>query len=207
MLGWIGANYQWIFSGFGVALFATVFGWIFRRHKSKSDSPSASIVINNNSTASAMTNGGSASSRFGAAITEVSAAQVRSREDIKATTRILFIDDDTRFKVVKILKNSGWVQTSLVKDISSINDSVVVSADIVFIDIQGVGVGMGFRDEGLGLAGALKERHPEKRVVIYSAEPRGQMFHEALKKADASLNKNADPYEFERLIEGFVGLE
>lgn len=82
----------------------------------------------------------------------------------------------------------------------------MADADIFFVDIQGVGLKLGFRDEGLGLALALKEKYPDKKLVIYSAEPRGERFHKALKKADETLEKNADPYQFQQLVENFTGL-
>lgn len=125
---------------------------------------------------------------------------------IKDSTRIVFVDDDERFKVVKILKNSGWCNTSLVKDVGSLDDRAIFEADIFFVDIQGVGIKLGFKDEGLGLAAALKVKYPEKKLVIYSAEPKGERFHKALRMADDSLEKNADPYEFQLLVEQFAGL-
>jgi hypothetical protein len=41
-------------------------------------------------------------------------------------------------------------------------------------------------------------------VIIYSAETEGDRFHEALRKADSFLAKNADPYQFQRLVEEFT---
>lgn len=119
---------------------------------------------------------------------------------IKATTRILFIDDDSTFKIVGILKRMGWDKTRVVKDVKSIDDNAVLDADVLFVDIQGVGKKMQLKDEGLGLALAIKNRHPEKKVVIYSAQEVGQRFHEALQEADYSLPKNADPIRFEETI-------
>ena len=63
---------------------------------------------------------------------------------------------------------------------------------------------MGFHDEGLGLALAIKQKYPKKKVVIYSAETQGDRFHKALREADSFLAKNADPYEFQRLVEEFT---
>jgi Ni,Fe-hydrogenase maturation factor len=119
----------------------------------------------------------------------------------KATSHILFIDDDVKFKVVEILKNAGWHYTSIVKDVTTLHDDAVTRANILFIDINGVGKKLGFKDEGLGLALALKNRYPEKKVVIYSADTRAERFHEAWKKADEYLAKNADPYEFQQIVE------
>lgn len=121
--------------------------------------------------------------------------------EIKNNVFILFIDDDSGFKVAEILKNGGWLQTKLIEDIATLNDIDVKNAHIIFIDVQGVGKNLGFSEEGLGLASALKEYYPLKRVVIYSSETTGDRFHEALRKVDSFLPKNADPYEFQQLVE------
>jgi hypothetical protein len=125
----------------------------------------------------------------------------KSRRD----TRILFVDDDTKFKVVKIVKAAGWPNVSIKKDIRDLDSLDVREADVLFIDIQGVGCALSFGDEGLGLALAIKQKYPEKKVVIYSAQTAGDRFHKALKKADGSLAKNADPYEFIALLHELTG--
>ncbi|WP_318465856.1 DNA-binding transcriptional response regulator [Photobacterium leiognathi] len=126
--------------------------------------------------------------------------------DIKNNTKILFIDDDTRFKVVKILTKSGWLNTKLVKDVDSLDCHDILEADIIFVDVQGVGIELNFREMGLGLASALKDKYPEKKIVIYSAEQKGDRFHEALRKVDDFLAKDVDPYQFTSLVEKFAGL-
>jgi DNA-binding NarL/FixJ family response regulator len=55
----------------------------------------------------------------------------------------------------------------------------------------------------LGLALNLKKKYPAKRIVIYSAETQGDRFHEALRKADGFLPKNAEPYEFQQMVGQF----
>jgi hypothetical protein len=115
--------------------------------------------------------------------------------------KILFVDDDTKFRVINILKNAGWKKTKIIKDISNFDSEEVQSTDIFFIDIQGVGKKLNFKDEGLGLASAIKSKYPNKKVVIYSAENRGDRFHQALRQADDFLAKNAEPFEFQQTIE------
>ena len=88
--------------------------------------------------------------------------QKKSLDDYKNETRILFVDDDARFKVAKILTQSGWVHTKLIKDCKTLDERDVVDAQLLFIDVQGVGVAMGFSDEGLGLALAIKEKIPRQ---------------------------------------------
>ncbi|CAH5069878.1 hypothetical protein [Serratia marcescens] len=115
-------------------------------------------------------------------------------------TNILFIDDK-KFDVVDILVNSGWKNTSWIKDAKSLNQKEILNADIIFVDIQGVGIKMRFSEEGLGLAKALKEKYKDKKIVIYSAEQTGNRFHEALRLVDDSLDKDSDPYIFEDIVE------
>lgn len=123
----------------------------------------------------------------------------RTINDIKTLCRVLFVDDQ-KFDTVEILKKSGWNVTR-VKDIESLDSNDIVDSHIIFVDIKGVGRTMKFSDEGLGIVSAVKERYPEKKVVVYSSVPEGDRFHEALKKADNLLPKNADPYQFQTTIE------
>lgn len=123
-----------------------------------------------------------------------------SIEEAKTSARLLFIDDDTRFNLVKILKKAGWPNVDIIKDVSNLEDKTLKFSDIVFVDIQGVGKQMNFQDEGLGLSKAIIDRYPEKYLVIYSSERDGNRFHEAIRKADDQLYKHADSYEFEKCI-------
>ncbi|MFM5354647.1 DNA-binding transcriptional response regulator [Aeromonas dhakensis] len=119
---------------------------------------------------------------------------------LKRDTKILFIDDDSEFKIVNILKRMGWEYTSIVTDITSLEQTSLIEADVVFVDIQGVGVALQLSEEGLGLALAIKRRYPNKKVIIYSSREDGARFHVALQEADYSLPKTADPIRFEETI-------
>lgn len=124
-------------------------------------------------------------------------------ESRKKLLNILFIDDDIKFKVVKILINEGWKNTKAIIDLSSYSDDKIKNSHIVFVDVQGVGKLLECKDEGLGLALNIKNKYPEKKVVIYSAIPTHKVFHEAIQKVDFLLSKDAEPYEFISLIERF----
>lgn len=219
MLEWLTANNDWFFSGMGVAILTAVVGFLLRR-ANKEKVPHSGIVINNNASVATGSYQNShagekylnsvegATAKSPGISSNVQGEEImkpkRSLESFKNETKILFIDDDARFKVAKILAKSGWVHTKLIKDALTLDDNDVTSAHILFIDVQGVGVEMGFVDEGLGLALAIKEKYPEKKVVIYSAETKGDRFHAALRKADSFLPKNADPYEFQKIVEDFT---
>lgn len=192
MIDWINQNKEILFSGLGATIIASFLSKFFADNKKDNASPQSKqeIIINNtNNTQNAL-------------LESVKPPHIGdSLANRKSITKILFIDDDTKFKVVKILTNSGWINTSIIKDAKTLDEPIILDAHILFVDVQGVGVAMGFDSEGLGLALALKEKYPTKKIVIYSAESKGDRFHEALRKADSFLPKNADPYEFQKLVE------
>jgi hypothetical protein len=124
-------------------------------------------------------------------------------ESKKGKVEILFIDDDTKFNIVKILKDSGWKNTKTIVDIKSIDLPIVQNADILFVDINGVGKILGLEYEGLDLALMLKQKYSEKKVIIYSAKKNSNSFHQAWDVIDARLEKNALPYQFQNIVENF----
>ncbi len=175
----------WVFSGVGVAVIGLI---ISKKTNSGQTIQNQNVSINIDSDKDA-------------ADANDSEASI---DTLRVKTKILFIDDDSKFKVVDILKRSGWQNTKSIRDVKDLNSTEIRDTDIFFVDIKGVGISLGFKDEGLGLASAIKDKYPNKKVIIYSAETKGERFHEALKKADDSLPKNADPYEFEQIIESFA---
>jgi hypothetical protein len=126
----------------------------------------------------------------------------RSLNDLKKLTNIVFVDDK-EFEVVQILKNAGWNNTCLINDVDSVDARQIQEAHIIFVDIQGVGKKLRFQEEGLGLVSALRDKYPTKKLIIYSAESTGDRFHKALSDADTTLRKNADPYQFQTIVEDF----
>ncbi len=128
----------------------------------------------------------------------------RELSEIKQLAKILFIDDK-KFPVIDILKDAGWLNTSRIRDAESLDQIEIREAHILFIDIQGIGKKLKFKDEGLGLVIALKEKHPTKKVIVYSAEDQGHVeaFHKGIDVADNRLSKLADPYQFQILVEKY----
>lgn len=193
-MGYIMNDYEWIFSGIGVA----IIGWIiivFTKNKNKKTNKTTQtnnnvITINN-------------SNAIQSESTQLPKSKVLQR---KEDYRILFIDDNhTDFKMVSILKKAGWTNTKAIKDLTDLDDIKAREASIIFVDINGVGTQM-FEDQGLGLAAALKDKYPKKTIILYSAEPTGDRFDKKLKKVDDSLPKNAEPYEFISLIEQYSNI-
>ena len=194
MISIITENSHWIFSGIGVLIISTIasiFYWFFKKKNNSKDNVPLVNVTNNISIAT---------NDDGSAIMPQENSRVND-ESLKKLTRILFIDDKHKeFKIVSILKTSGWVNTKSVKDITILDDPKIIEADIIFVDINGVGCNL-FEDQGLGLASALKNKYSAKKVFLYSAESKGDRFHKALREVDGCLYKDAEPYQFINLIE------
>lgn len=197
-MSWIIDNKEWLFSGIGGTFLVYVF--TLRNRSQVENEPENNTATNTNNIDITI-----GEKKYNPEETTVNnSGHKKSLDEYKNETRILFVDDDARFKVAKILTQSGWVHTKLIKDCKTLDEHDIADAQLLFIDVQGVGVAMGFNDEGLGLALAIKDKYPEKKVIIYSAETKGDRFHEALRKADSFLPKNADPYEFQRIVEEFT---
>lgn len=185
-----------------IAIGGAAAAWLVRGgRKSISDTPPS----NNTNTSTNTTNQSVVITLESNALKTEAAAPTKPDEandvaELKRTKQLLFIDDDKGFKIVGILKRMGWENTKLVTDINSLEQPALLIADVVFVDIQGVGKAMHYSDEGLGLALAIKNRHPKKKVIIYSAEEKGARFHQALQEADYSLAKTAEPIRFEETI-------
>jgi ActR/RegA family two-component response regulator len=190
MIKWIIANKEWIFSGGGIFFVAGLFGLWKKYQVSSTNRATQPISIANQNIVNVQTTN---------LDNHINTSQ--DENTLKAKTHILFIDDDAKFKVVDILKKSGWIHTRRISDVSSIDDEKIQKANILYIDIHGVGRKLTFHDEGLGLAKAIKEKYPGKKVVIYSAQTQGERFLDAFRKADDFLAKNADPYEFQQVTE------
>lgn len=127
----------------------------------------------------------------------------KSIAELKQLCHILFIDDENYKTPSTLKKLDGWQHVKRIKDITSLDNPDLIDAHIVFIDIQGVGKYICPTDEGLGLIVAIKNRYPDKKVIMYSAERQGAVdsFHKAADLVDGRLRKFADHYEYTSLIE------
>ena len=192
-------NYEWIFSGVGVIIIGYIITFFLPNKNQKQDIPIINTPNSNTNTNSFVVNNIMGNTN------QIDKSSTENTDDrLKGKTKILFIDDNhTEYKMVSILKKSGWINTKSVKDVIDLDDPKVNEADIVFVDINGVGTTM-FQDQGLGLASALKKKYESKKIILYSAEITGDRFHRALREVDGCLSKNAEPYQFINLIEEFA---
>ncbi|ENM2829878.1 hypothetical protein AB6Q85_000170 [Vibrio cholerae] len=186
-------NKDWIFSGIGVFLLSSLFVFFKRRKMHDIQSSPSQTIINFSNT-----------NENYQKIEKSPENENKTEEYYKNNTKILIVDDEIKFKLPKIFKASGWVHSKLIKDIDNLDHIDVKEADILFIDVQGVGVSLGFKDEGLGLVEAIKEKYPSKKVIIYSVVSQGDRFHNAFNVCDGQLSKDADPYQFQRILEKFA---
>ena len=196
MLEWLSQNRSWVFSGIGISIIAMAFKLLKQFFSSGSKSDITQTV---NSPVTQTTN---ISIGPNASVNASTESATRHNLD-KDNIFILFIDDE-KFGVVNILKNGGWKNTKLIKDIKDLDDADLRSAHIVFVDINGVGIALQFKNQGIGLASAIKSKYPHKKVVIYSGEPNGDRFDRDLRKVDDVIKKNAEPIEFMNIIDGFI---
>ena len=190
MIDFFSQHYQWIFSGIGALILGYFINYVFIKKQTEQPTNTNTINIINK-------------------VGNQNSVKTISKKDesSKALTRILFVDDNhTDYKMVSILKKSGWINTKSVKDITDLDDPKVLEATIIFVDINGVGTTL-FQDQGLGLASALKKKYPKKHIVIYSSETKGDRFHKALREVDDCLYKDAEPIQFINIIESFTNLK
>lgn len=157
-----------------------------------------SLKVNNQQIGNISANVVNISNPLGSRVNEQKkATQILTKESI----RILFIDDK-EFEVVKLLKKIGWKQVKRVKDIMDLNLPDLVNADIVFIDIQGVGKTIFPDEEGFGLCREIKKKYPDKLVIIYSAEQ--NRLNNNLTYADRILDKNTNPHAFMNILDEYI---
>lgn len=194
MKNWMTENYMWVFSGIGVPVIGLLLKKIFWR-KNTDNSKNEKTNNNTNTNSIVINNGIIPDSKD-----EISNNPNKKNRD---EVQILFIDDE-KFQIVSILKKAGYKNTKRVNDVTDLNCPDVRNADIIFVDINGVGEVLYPNDKGLGLAKELKTRYNNKYIVIYSAQENGYRFHEALKTVDNFLSKNSEPNQFISIIEGYL---
>lgn len=130
--------------------------------------------------------------------------QALSIEEIKSKIKVLFVDDK-EFPIVDHLKSIGYAGTDYMPDIDDIDDTRVRYAHIIFLDINGVGIKLGFKNQGMGLCGALKDKYGDsKRVILYSGETLGSLFDTDAKKADDTIPKDSDYVQFTSMITDYA---
>jgi DNA-binding response OmpR family regulator len=84
--------------------------------------------------------------------------------------KILFVDDQvgTVAPLIEHLREEGFTNIVHHSDIRTFSQLEQIQADLVFLDIGGVGTGLDSKEEGLSLLRYLKHNLPWVRVVVLS---------------------------------------
>lgn len=192
MINWIIQNKEWLFSGLGLCILASM-KWIlnlFTKYKNrKSDERAECNLINQTINIDPK------------CVVEKKENNNGSIKKSKSTVIILFIDDN-KVSFIQAMKKAGYSIIRFLKDCNNIQCQQVVDADIIFVDVNGVAMSLFPKEQGFGLAKAIKEQYPNKCVVLYSAEP--QYFNKDYNILDSVLPKNSEPYEFTKIIDDWI---
>lgn len=188
MIDWILNNKDWFLSGIGVTILIFLMKFlskIFGTNKNDVEDEKVSNVINQTVNVTPLTPS-----------TESSKALAKARS--KGAIHILFIDDK-KVSFIPTMKRAGYSSVKYLKDCDNIHCQQIIDADIIFVDVNGVGINLFSTEQGFGLAKAIKRQFPNKCVVLYSAEP--QYFRKDYNILDSVLPKNSEPYEFTKIID------
>jgi len=122
----------------------------------------------------------------------------RTLDDLKKITEILIIDDHDS-SLIKILEKEGW-SANYLKDLDNYSNQYLSKSHIICLDIHGVGKKLNCKD-GLELAGYIKDKYPNKKIVLYSTEPNHNIFDDNINIVDKRIYKSGQSYPFIKSIE------
>jgi len=123
----------------------------------------------------------------------------KSLPELKDKTRILLIDDEET-NLVESLKGEGW-HIKYMADLDKYNNTDLKDAHIVCVDIKGVGKTLNIKDEGLGLIRNIKEKYPEKKIILCSSFSSHDIFDNAIDLVDKKVYKDGQTHPFDSAIE------
>ncbi|OGG99199.1 MAG: hypothetical protein A2600_05335 [Candidatus Lambdaproteobacteria bacterium RIFOXYD1_FULL_56_27] len=130
-MDWLLDNMPWIFSGIGVTFLTWLLFPSSENKKEVPPSPPINTTIVNNNTNTTQQN-----EAHPPALSNAKNVFEKKRKEL---LQILFIDDDTSFKVVGMLKKAGWSSTKIVSDLAALDQSVVRNADVFLLIFRGLG--------------------------------------------------------------------
>lgn len=188
---WFLNNKEWCFSGIGVTILAFLMNWLRKFFAQKNDViPANKNVITQ--TINIVDNHKEQ---------PTDCSTMRTPLKSKSTIQILFIDDN-KVSFIPAMKKAGYSLIRYIKDCNNIHCQQIKDAEIIFVDVNGVGMSLFPQEQGFGLARAIKQQYPSKCIVLYSAEP--QYFRKDYKYFDSVLPKNSEPYEFTKIIDDWI---
>lgn len=122
-----------------------------------------------------------------------------SVEKLKKITRVLIIDDEEPKELRELIRKEGWKNYYL-NDLDSLSNKKLEESHVICIDIMGVGKKLQVED-GMGLVKHIKERYPEKKIILYSSVSKQDIFSDALDYVDKRLRKESSLVPFSTAIE------
>lgn len=118
-----------------------------------------------------------------------------------SNTDILFIEDGA-FPIIENLKKIGY-KTKKITDLIGMDDSNLITADIIFVDIRWVWRRLWLTDEWFWIVKLIREKfQSNKKIVIYSWEE--LRVNPAYKLADDALDKDSNLTEFKAAIDKLI---
>lgn len=118
---------------------------------------------------------------------------------LKKVTKVLIIDDEEPKELRELLRKEGWKNYYL-NDLDTLANKRLEDSQIICIDIMGVGKKLQV-DNGMGLVKHIKEKYPEKKIILYSSVSKQDIFSDALDYVDKRLRKEASLVPFSLAIE------
>ena len=121
----------------------------------------------------------------------------------KPDTRVLIVDDDTRFAAVvrAVLTDDGYDVVDVVTEVSGAEASVALhEPDVVVLDLVIPG------GDGLELAERLREQHPRLPIVLFSSLFDQRIGRDTLAAGYGYVEKAAGVEALELALEAAVGL-
>ncbi len=120
-------------------------------------------------------------------------------EQLKKHTKVLIIDDEEPKDLREFLKREGW-KTNYLEDLDAFTNRKLVESQIICIDIMGVGKKLHV-ENGMELVKCIKDRYPEKKVILYSSVSKQDIFSDAIDFVDRRLRKESSLVPFVTAIQ------
>lgn len=125
--------------------------------------------------------------------------ETHSVGQLKNVTKVLIIDDEEPKELRDHLKKEGW-KNSYLNDLDALANKKLEDSQIICIDIMGVGKKLQVKD-GMSLVIHIKEKYPEKKIILYSSVSKQDIFSDALDYVDKRLRKESSLVPFSIAIE------
>lgn len=122
-----------------------------------------------------------------------------TKEQIKSLTKILIIDDEEPKDLRELLRKEGWT-SYYIKDLDSLSNKKLEESQVLCIDIMGVGTKLREKN-GMGIVKHIKEKYPEKKIILYSSVSNHDIFEDALDYVDRRIPKQSSLVPFISAIE------